>query len=732
MNVMKKFLAIFMAFVLVFSLAACDTDNDVPETTVPDETHVHEEPTTEPTTPNETEPVETEPTHVHEYVSDNTVDATCTEDGYTVYKCHCGDSYKADYVKATNHEWGDWVTVKAPTATSTGQSERYCSVCVQKEVRDEPKLIPDHKHEYTSNLTKQATCTSTGTMTYTCSCGASFTEKIEKTPHNYKSSVTMPTCITSGYTTYTCSACKNTYKDNYTDATGHKYGTEVTAATCIQEGYTTYTCNNCGYFYTDDTTPMTDHTWSEWKTVKEPTATSTGKAERYCTVCSKTESKTLDKVEGNHKHKYDTEETTKEPTCTEDGVKTFMCSCGVTRTEKINALDHDYQETVTAPTCTQNGHTTYTCTRCGDSYTGNETAANGHKWDDGVVTTKPTCTTNGVKTYTCVICKAKKTESIPKTGHNYTAKVTAPTCTADGYTTYTCVNCGNSYKSSPTDALDHSYTESVTAPTCTEQGYTIYACIRCKYQVKKDYTDATGHSYEATVTAPTCTEKGCTTNKCSRCGKSYTSDEVPATGHVNIATETVQPTCTKDGHTTTYCVDCGTPISVTVIPSKGTHSYTTKMNLAIAVQKQYEQGLTHNIEFIQAEDFDVMVCSGCGAIDLDTMTFRYSDYQTSAIMLGYINNFREANGVFHLEIDPGLISQARAMMTNYLRTGFCPDAFGGYKAAIDGGKNIRQHFQKFGGTGNEKFLSYNYEYMAYVVGVPEIRETDIYGILLIK
>jgi hypothetical protein len=72
------------------------------------------------------------------------------------------------------------------------------------------------------------------------------------------------------------------------------------------------------------------------------------------------------------------------------------------------------------------------------------------------------------------------------------------------------------------------------------------------------------------------------------------------------------------------------------------------------------------------------------------------------------------------------------MMTNYLRTGSCPDAFGGYKTVVDGGKNIRQHFQTFGGTSNSDFLDYDYEYMAYVVGVPEIRETGIYGILLIK
>ena len=47
---------------------------------------------------------------------------------------------------------------------------------------------------------------------------------------------------------------------------------------------------------------------------------------------------------------------------------------------------HDYQAAVTAPTCTEKGFTTYTCAKCGDSYTGDETAALGHDYSGGVCT----------------------------------------------------------------------------------------------------------------------------------------------------------------------------------------------------------------------------------------------------------------------------------------------------------------------------------------------------------
>lgn len=40
----------------------------------------------------------------------------------------------------------------------------------------EEKPAPEHKHEYTANLTTNPTCTEEGVMTYTCSCGDSYTE----------------------------------------------------------------------------------------------------------------------------------------------------------------------------------------------------------------------------------------------------------------------------------------------------------------------------------------------------------------------------------------------------------------------------------------------------------------------------------------------------------------------------------------------------------------------------
>lgn len=87
---------------------------------------------------------------------------------------------------------------------------------------------------------------------------------------------------------------------------------------------------------------------------------------------------------------------TKQPTCTEEGVKTFTCTCGDTWTEKIPALGHAWDNGVITkePTETESGVKTYTCTRCGETK-----AENGHyekkkvkdAWDEEVTEDAAVC-----------------------------------------------------------------------------------------------------------------------------------------------------------------------------------------------------------------------------------------------------------------------------------------------------------------------------------------------------
>ena len=66
----------------------------------------------------------------------------------------------------------------------------------------------------------------------------------------------------------------------------------------------------------------------------------------------------------------------------------------------------------TEPTCTEDGVKTYTCSVCNETKTETITAT-GHQWDEGVVTREPTYTEAGEKTFTCTVCRTTRTEPIP-------------------------------------------------------------------------------------------------------------------------------------------------------------------------------------------------------------------------------------------------------------------------------------------------------------------------------
>lgn len=72
------------------------------------------------------EPVATEAVHIHSY-ENTVVGPTCTEDGYTLCTCSCGDSYKAETVPAAGHSYES--TVVDETYTEQGYTQYTCSVC---------------------------------------------------------------------------------------------------------------------------------------------------------------------------------------------------------------------------------------------------------------------------------------------------------------------------------------------------------------------------------------------------------------------------------------------------------------------------------------------------------------------------------------------------------------------------------------------------------------------------
>ncbi len=210
------------------------------------------------------------------------------------------------------------------------------------------------------------------------------------------------------------------------------------------------------FYYVNCPTESGDHDWTE-NTAKrqEPTCTADGSAFYSCSTCGGTKTEKLPATG----HQYG------EPAWTwigyESASATFTC-----------ANDASHEETVAAavtsavtkePTCTEDGLRTYTAsvTFGEKNYTDTKTegikATGEHVWDNGVVTTEPTCTAKGVKTYTCTKCSATKTEELNALGHNYETKRTEPTCEKDGKEEEVCSRCGNVRFSRVLPATGHSY-----------------------------------------------------------------------------------------------------------------------------------------------------------------------------------------------------------------------------------------------------------------------------------
>ncbi len=138
--------------------------------------------------------------------------------------------------------------------------------------------------------------------------------------------------------------------------------------TCTEEGIKTYACS-CGEEYTEKIKARGHQEVID--PAVEPTETEEGKTEgSHCSVCGKVlKEQQIIPATGKpdeHEHKYEMK-VTKEATCTEEGIKTYTCSCGKEYTEKIAALGHKYVEKRIPATTISNGKVQRVCSVCAEA-----------------------------------------------------------------------------------------------------------------------------------------------------------------------------------------------------------------------------------------------------------------------------------------------------------------------------------------------------------------------------
>ena len=147
------------------------------------------------------------------------------------------------------------------------------------------KFTVNHIHSYSETSRILPTCTENGSITYSCACGDTYSDSIPAAGHDFIDTVMQSTCTEEGSITHSCRICGNVYTETI-PALGHNYQRTVTAPTCSEKGFTTYNCSRCGDTYVSDYTDMTPHQSATWYTVKNPTASSDGLAEKRCDRCN--------------------------------------------------------------------------------------------------------------------------------------------------------------------------------------------------------------------------------------------------------------------------------------------------------------------------------------------------------------------------------------------------------------------------------------------------------------
>ena len=178
----------------------------------------------------------------------------------------CGE--KADLAE---HTWDEGTVTTRPTEEAEGEKTFTCTVCGATKAEKLDKLEPDHTHDYTiagkddtyhwnecvcgakqdqeahvwgeGEIVKQPTVSEAGLRRFTCTCGATKDEQIDKLPQH-----------------------THTYSDSWTkDADYHWH-----AATCE---------------HTTEISGKQAHSWGDGALVKAPTTTEKGAIKYTCTVC---------------------------------------------------------------------------------------------------------------------------------------------------------------------------------------------------------------------------------------------------------------------------------------------------------------------------------------------------------------------------------------------------------------------------------------------------------------
>ena len=161
--------------------------------------------------------------HKHNYTS-KTIAPTCTEKGYTIYKCSCGNEYKDNYVNAKGHKYS--TKTVPPTCTEQGYTTYTCSECKNTYNSD---YTQKKGHNFVKSGEPTGDCPLTMVQNYKCNnCKQTKTESVvAQAPDSHNKLQIGDACKYCGWSVYTKNGDSVLMKNGKDELSAEFYGTET-------------------------------------------------------------------------------------------------------------------------------------------------------------------------------------------------------------------------------------------------------------------------------------------------------------------------------------------------------------------------------------------------------------------------------------------------------------------------------------------------------------------------
>lgn len=502
-------------------------------------------------------------TGIHTFPESGVVtNPTCTEGGYTTFKCkYCNETTIGVITAPAGHKvesWslGDSVDGKSCTYTQKG----VCTECKKEIVSD--TTVEKHNADLSVTIKKEATCQTEGIKVYSCKdCGKEIEEKTYSNPdaHSWDNGT-----VDGIKTVYHCTVagCNET-KSVISMTSGGVSGSALTVNTevavssgvvmsfdneVLQQINSTETGNASGAALklSADTLSATEREEAVNKlseedkeqlgsneiydfemfvndnkvsgfdgsvTVRIPYQISEEEDPDEIAVWYLAEDGTVTAVKGKYHDGYVSFETTH---------FSYYTVVRLSPAARCKLFDHLFVSKETNPTCNEDGYITRICQRCNYSETIPGKPATGHQMAEEVLK-EADCQNKGETRHYCKHCiYEKKVETPFGKHHTKEQKRVKATCTEDGYIAYECA-CGYGFKE--------------TLPATGHQKGEDGKCIYCGISMDCDHSWWYYSSVEFAEGSTTCEDGVLVTKSCLQCGQDFQTYET--NGHICEAAEII-------------------------------------------------------------------------------------------------------------------------------------------------------------------------------------------------